>query len=164
MKMEDLKRYFEKVKAGTNGDNSSNSDVIDFENGKCIDIYEFEQEYYKYKDLEELIDDYIEDEDLDSVSDEKQIKKHFANEISEDLFLYNQGLLKDFVDYMITKINNENKNIRKAKVIFSKNGDGYTTTKITLPVPFVKKLNVTEEDRDVFIEIKDNEIIIKKYL
>lgn len=52
--------------------------------------------------------------------------------------------------------------IRKTNIIFSKNGQGYTTTKIVLPVPFVKALGLTENDRSAIIELKKDKIIIKK--
>lgn len=46
--------------------------------------------------------------------------------------------------------------------MFNKNGNGFTTTRITLPVPFVKELGFTEEDRDCTIKLIDNKIIIEK--
>lgn len=104
MKTESLRNYFNEIKEVTGGNTSSNSDIIDYQNGFSISINEIEDEYYRYKDLEEAIDDYIDDEDLDSVSDADEIKKHFTDTIDEDLFLFNQGYLKDFTDYMITKI------------------------------------------------------------
>lgn len=51
---------------------------------------------------------------------------------------------------------------REANIIFAKNGNGYTTTRITLPVPFIKKLGFTEKDRTALISIEDNKIIITK--
>lgn len=110
MKNEDLKRYFNKIKEGIGGNNVSNSEIIDYANGKSIDIKQIEDEYYKYKELEEEIDNYINDEYLDSVNDSDKIKAHFKNQIDEDLFLFNQGFLKDFVEYMIAKIELKEKN------------------------------------------------------
>lgn len=54
------------------------------------------------------------------------------------------------------------KEIRKAKIIFSKNGQGATTTKITLPVSWIKELGFDKADREVTIELDENKIIIRK--
>ena len=51
---------------------------------------------------------------------------------------------------------------RKANVIFAKNGNGYVTNRITLPVPWVKELGITEEEREVKIILEDDKIIIEK--
>ena len=51
---------------------------------------------------------------------------------------------------------------RDAKILFNKNGKGYSTTRITLPVPWVRELGVTPEEREVKIKLEDNKIIIKK--
>ena len=52
---------------------------------------------------------------------------------------------------------------RKANIIFSKNGNGFQTTKITLPVGWVKELGATVEDKEVTITLKNKKIeIIKK--
>lgn len=98
MKNEDLKRYFNKIKEGIGGNNVSNSEIIDYANGKSIDIKQIEDEYYKYKELEEEIDNYINDEYLDSVNDSDKIKAHieefgdidmyaFFDKIKDNIFL-----------------------------------------------------------------------------
>ena len=51
---------------------------------------------------------------------------------------------------------------RKAKVLFAKSGRGSVTTRITLPITWVRELGATPEDREVTICLKDNEITIKK--
>ncbi|MDD7761636.1 MAG: AbrB/MazE/SpoVT family DNA-binding domain-containing protein [Ezakiella sp.] len=51
---------------------------------------------------------------------------------------------------------------RKANIIFAKNGQGYTTNRVTLPVPWIKALGVTEDQREVKITLKDNKIILEK--
>lgn len=162
MKNEDLRRYFDKIKEGTNGDNASNSNIIDYQNGESIHIEDIKEEYYKYLELEEDIDNYIEEEDLDDVNDCDKIKAHFKNRINEDLFMFNQGFLKDFVEYMIIKINKNNENIRKANMIYNKTGNGATTTKITIPVTWAKKLGFSIENKAAKIYLKDNKIIIEK--
>lgn len=54
--------------------------------------------------------------------------------------------------------------IRKSKILFGKNGNGYVTTRITLPVPWVRALHLSEENRDAVILFDNDkkEIIIKK--
>ena len=53
--------------------------------------------------------------------------------------------------------------IRNANIIFSKNGNGFQTTKITLPVGWVKELGATAEDKEVIIKFDNKRIeIIKK--
>ena len=54
------------------------------------------------------------------------------------------------------------KEIRKMNVIFNKNSKGFTSTKIALPVPWVKELGFTETDKEATVEIEDNKITIKK--
>ena len=162
MKREVLENYFNKIKILTNGDNTSNSEIIDYSNGNSISIDEVEKEYYKYKELEEEIDNYIEDEYLDDVLDADKIKEHFKYRIDEDLFLYNQAYLKDFCEYMSTKKEKQNENMRKANDIFGKNGNGFVSTKIALPVPWIKKLGFTEDNKNAIISLQDNKIIIEK--
>jgi hypothetical protein len=51
---------------------------------------------------------------------------------------------------------------RKAKILFCKTGNNSTTTKITLPVPWVRAIGSTPEDREVTIKLEDNKITITK--
>ena len=53
------------------------------------------------------------------------------------------------------------KEIRNVNVSFGKNGNGFTTTRITLPVPWIKKMGFTEEKREAIIEFDGKQIIIK---
>ena len=107
MKTELLKKFFEEIKLKTHGDNTSNSEIIDYDDGTSISIDEVEQEYYNYLDLQDEISEYIEENDLDDVINKDEIKRHFADKINEDLFEYNQAVLKDFVDYMAVKLNKD---------------------------------------------------------
>ena len=54
----------------------------------------------------------------------------------------------------------------KRNVIFNKPGGtaskGAIMARITLPPDFVKELGITQEDKEVIISLKDNEIVIKK--
>lgn len=54
------------------------------------------------------------------------------------------------------------KELRNANVIFNKNGNGFVSTKITLPVPWVKELGFSEIDKNAIIEIENEKIIIRK--
>ena len=51
---------------------------------------------------------------------------------------------------------------RKANIMFNKNGNGFSTTRISLPVTWVKKLNLSEENRQVLISLEKNKILIRK--
>lgn len=55
---------------------------------------------------------------------------------------------------------------RKARVIFSKAGGsaskGSQTTRITLPIKWVREMGITEEAREVDITFQDGKIIIAK--
>jgi bifunctional DNA-binding transcriptional regulator/antitoxin component of YhaV-PrlF toxin-antitoxin module len=51
---------------------------------------------------------------------------------------------------------------RKANVMFNKNGKGFTTTRITLPVPWIKDMGLNETNKEVIIEYEDEKITIKK--
>lgn len=156
-----LLRYFESIKEKTDGDNTSNSEIIDYENGNSIDIDQVKNEYYNYLDLQQKISDYIEENDLDDTTDKDKIKNHFS-EIDDDLFEFSQAVLKNFVDYMVIKINKKNESQRKINIIFGKNGNGYTTTKITLPVGWIRELGFTENDKSATIKIQGDTIEIKK--
>lgn len=56
------------------------------------------------------------------------------------------------------------RNKRTAKINFNRNGQGFLSPKLTLPVPFVESLGLTEDNREVVIEYdkKANKIIISK--
>ena len=58
-----------------------------------------------------------------------------------------------------------NENKRDTKIIWNKNGNGYDSTKISLPVPWVREMGFSKEDGDVKnvkMEFKNNQIIISK--
>ena len=42
---------------------------------------------------------------------------------------------------------------RDVKITFNRNGRGAITPKLSLPVPFVKELGFTEDDREGYIEL-----------
>ena len=161
MKKELLDKYFNEILLNTKGDNTSDKDIIDYENGQSITRDEIEKEYYNYLDLQEEIDNYIEENDLDDVFDKEKIIKHFSN-INENCFKLDQAVLKKFTDYMSVIINAKNENIRKANMIFSKNGNGFLSTKITIPVGWARALQLTENDRECIIQLENNQIIISK--
>lgn len=164
MKEEQIKKYFEKIKEATEGDNTSNSEIIDYENGNSIDIRQIEEEYCKYIELQDEISDYIEDNDLDDVSDKNEIIEHYKDKIDEDLFEFGQAVLVNFVEYMTIKIKKQNAKQRKANMMFNKNGNGADTTRITIPVIWAKKLGFTAENREAIIKLEENKITIEKGL
>ena len=51
---------------------------------------------------------------------------------------------------------------RVANIIFSKNGNGFQTTKITLPVGWVKELGADQNNKEVIIILNDKKIEIMK--
>lgn len=52
---------------------------------------------------------------------------------------------------------------RKVNIIFNKNGKGNVTNKVTLPVPWIRKLGFMENDKLAILLLTDNdEIILKK--
>lgn len=51
---------------------------------------------------------------------------------------------------------------RKAKILFNKTGNNSITTRVTLPVTWVRELGATQEDREVILTLKDNKITIEK--
>lgn len=51
---------------------------------------------------------------------------------------------------------------RKANIMFNKNGNGNLTTRITLPVPWIKDMGLNENNREVLIEYNNEKITIKK--
>lgn len=51
---------------------------------------------------------------------------------------------------------------RKANIMFNKNGNGNLTTRISLPVPWIKDMGLSEANREVVIEYEDEKITIKK--
>lgn len=54
--------------------------------------------------------------------------------------------------------------VRKLKVNFNTNGNGFYTPKISMPLPFLTDMKVTDQDRLVQVEYDEvnKQIIIKK--
>lgn len=54
--------------------------------------------------------------------------------------------------------------VRNARMLFNKTGQGFTTTRITIPVPWTKALNFEKEDRQghLILDAENKRIIIKK--
>ena len=51
---------------------------------------------------------------------------------------------------------------RKAKISYNKSGRGSLTTRVTLPITWLRQLGVSEEDREVKLTLKENKITIEK--
>lgn len=105
MKELELNEYFKRILELTKGDNTSDRDIIDYENGFSISKEEVREEYYKYKELEAEIDTYIEENDLDDVKDQDKIKEHFAE--YKECFIYNQACLLDFPEFLVKKFSDK---------------------------------------------------------
>ena len=89
------------------GDNSSNENFIDFKNGQSIDKNFIENEYNKYLDLQNKIDDFIEENDLDDTNDNDIKKVEQAIPECKEFIMYNQAVLIDFKNYVVKVIENE---------------------------------------------------------
>ncbi|MEE1031147.1 MAG: AbrB/MazE/SpoVT family DNA-binding domain-containing protein [Ruminococcus sp.] len=78
----------------------------------------------------------------------------------------NNDSLKSRMHLYHDAIENINKNQRKAKVLFTNAGGsaskGSQTTRITLPITWVRQMGITPENREVDIRFEDGKIIIEK--
>jgi bifunctional DNA-binding transcriptional regulator/antitoxin component of YhaV-PrlF toxin-antitoxin module len=50
----------------------------------------------------------------------------------------------------------------KSVVTFNKSGSGSVSGKITVPVPFLEVLQITEKDREIELKLVGNQIIVQK--
>ena len=53
---------------------------------------------------------------------------------------------------------------RELKILFGKSGNGYISPRICLPIDWIKKMGISQENREVTVtyDEKSKEIIIKK--
>lgn len=51
---------------------------------------------------------------------------------------------------------------RQAKMSFNKAGNGYLTPKVTLPINWVREMNLDPEDREIILRFEDGCITIQK--
>lgn len=51
---------------------------------------------------------------------------------------------------------------RKIKASFGKNGKGYNTSKISIPMAYFKFIGITDEERECNVTLYENKIEIKK--
>lgn len=49
-----------------------------------------------------------------------------------------------------------------AKITWNKSGHGSVTGRLNIPICLLKSINITDDERDVELYIKDNEIRIRK--
>ncbi len=54
------------------------------------------------------------------------------------------------------------KEARSLKISFTKSGSGSESTRISLPVTWIRELGIDKENRDVVVELDEDKIIIKK--
>lgn len=52
--------------------------------------------------------------------------------------------------------------IKNTKIMFNKSGNGYINARVIIPIEWIKKLGITNEDRDLTIILQNSQIIIKK--
>ena len=51
---------------------------------------------------------------------------------------------------------------RRLRILYNKNGQGRMSTKITLPLPWLREMGVTETDREVTVSYDGERIVIEK--
>lgn len=54
------------------------------------------------------------------------------------------------------------KETRDLKITFTKGGSGSESTKLSLPVKWIRQLGLSKDNRDVEVTLDGNKIIIKK--
>lgn len=52
--------------------------------------------------------------------------------------------------------------VKEKKINFVKGGSGSYTTRVILPVEWIRHLGITKEDSNVRLELIDNKIVIEK--
>lgn len=94
------KKIWEKLINYYKGDISiSGGHFIDFKNGFSIGENEIEKIIDKYLDIEEQIETYIDENNLDNVMDQEKIKAEFPE--FEKYFSYNQAVLKNIEEFAV---------------------------------------------------------------
>ncbi|MEG0408853.1 MAG: hypothetical protein RR623_08275 [Bacilli bacterium] len=76
--------------------------IIDFKNGESFSIYDIDDYYDDYFNIDVIITDFIADRELDDVIDCGYIKNRFAK--YEDYFMHNQACLIDFKDFVLKNV------------------------------------------------------------
>lgn len=51
---------------------------------------------------------------------------------------------------------------RQLKISFTKSGSGSESTRLSLPIKWIRELGIDKDNRDVTVEIDEDKIIIKK--
>lgn len=95
-----MDKYFKEINEILGG--SITEDIIDFGDNQSISLAEIEQEYLVYKSIEDEIDEYIEENDLDDLADYDTITSHFSK--YESYFSFPQAVLIDFVKFVVKRI------------------------------------------------------------
>lgn len=52
--------------------------------------------------------------------------------------------------------------IRELKIMFTNDGKGTYTNRISLPKTWIAQMGITKEEREVIVKFEDNKIIIEK--
>ncbi|MBP3801065.1 MAG: hypothetical protein J6I85_03405 [Clostridia bacterium] len=90
---------------------------------------------------------------------EKKLKSYEEEDKKENIYSEN---FYEIYDSKLDKAVDECDYIRNVNMIFSKNGNGFVTTKITIPVPWAKELGFTEDNKTAKLTLEDKKIIIEK--
>ncbi|MDK2584237.1 AbrB/MazE/SpoVT family DNA-binding domain-containing protein [Romboutsia sedimentorum] len=51
---------------------------------------------------------------------------------------------------------------RNLKISFTKSGSGSESTRVSLPIKWIRELGITPDDREVEVTLEDDKIIISK--
>lgn len=99
------------------------------------------------------------------------IQQMIQNSIREELEMIQKSAIdnndmKKRIHSYCKAVENSSQYQRKAKVLFTNAGGsaskGSQTTRITLPITWVREMGITPEDREVDIFFEDGKIIIQK--
>ena len=92
------KTILENVPGATN---VSNDYYIDFEDGSSISVDDIREIINLYDRIDDEIERYIEDNDLDNVFDEEEIKRHFKEYDENGFFDMDQATLKSLAEFAL---------------------------------------------------------------
>lgn len=93
------KTILENVPGAT--DISNDYFFIDFEDGSCISADGIREIINLYDRIDDEIESYIEDNDLDDSTDEKEIKSHFEEYDKKGFFYLCQAAMKPLADFAL---------------------------------------------------------------
>lgn len=108
MKIEEKNQIMNWLKNNINKEvkeQQSSDEYIDFADETSFGIYDIEECEKEYNKINEEIEEYIEENNLDNVNDNEKIQKHFEKFVK---YMYaNQACIYDFKDFLKIKIEME---------------------------------------------------------